>query len=103
MSLRRPKSVITDFRPPIAGGKPPLERDARPRAVACPPRPTAERTGHDAAAAALSDWVLLAAARDLGSRGAASQRDPEARWVMGRLAALAREIDRRGLNRRVTQ
>jgi hypothetical protein len=99
MSLfRRPKSVITDYRPPIAGWKPPLERNARPVAVACPTRP-ADRTMHDAAVAELSDAVLLSAARDLGGRRAINQRDPEARWVLGRLGALAREIDRRRLNR----
>lgn len=102
--MRRPKSVITDFRPPGAGLKPSLERAARPGAVAWEnPSKAKERADHDTAAAALSDWVLLAAARDLGGRGGANQREAEGRWVLGRLAALAREIDRRGLNRRVAQ
>lgn len=99
MSWKRPKFVTQDFRPPSAGGKPPVERNARPRAVACQPGPVdRERADHDRAAAELSDHALLAAARDLGGRRNYSQRDPESRWVTGRLGALAREIDRRKLN-----
>ncbi len=98
--IRRPKSITYDFRPPSAGGKSPLERTARPGAVAWPKPPLdRERASHDLAVAGFDAATLLAAARDLGGRRASNQRDPESRWVTGRLAALAREIDRRGLNR----
>ena len=100
MSWKRPKFVTQDFRPPSAGGKSPVERSARPRAVAWPKPPLdRERASHDLAVAGLAAPTLLAAARDLGGRRASNQRDPESRWVTGRLAALAREMDRRGLNR----
>ena len=93
----------TDYRPPpSAGASSPLERESqpRPRAAAWPkPSVDHERAGHDKAARELSSGTLLAAAKDLGGRKAHNQRDPESRWVTGRLAALAREIDKRGLNR----
>lgn len=105
MKFRRPKSILTDYRasrapgPPGAGASSPMERHSvRPWAAACPkPNFNRDRAGHDKAAASLSDFTLLAAARDLGKRRVTA-RDMESRWVGERLAALAREIDKRGLN-----
>ena len=103
MKIRFPKSKVTDFRPPGAGKPSPLEgRKARPGAAAWPKSNAAadrERAGHDISVRGLSDDTLIAAAKDLGKRRCYDQRDPEHRWTTGRLAALAREIDRRKLNR----
>lgn len=97
MTYRRPKSITTDYRPPAAGRTSPVgSGNAQPRAAAWQD-PT--RASHDKAVATLSDSTVLAAAQDLGKRRATG-RDPESRWIADRLAALARCIDRRGLNRK---
>jgi len=82
---------------PSAGGTPPLERKARPGAAAWQ---DPDRASHDKAVSTYSAPVLLAAAKDLGSRRAHNRRDPESRWITDRLAALARRIDHLGLNRK---
>lgn len=93
------KSRVTDYRP-TAAKTPPLERTARPVAVAWPDNTAAnaEKAKHDLWVKNLSDTALLAAAIHIGSPTGYS-RDPEAIWKRNRLAALAREIDRRGLNK----
>jgi hypothetical protein len=54
-----------------------------------------EAAKHDRAVRDLSQEALLAAQADL-SRRKADRSDQEGRWVIERLAALRREIQRRG-------
>jgi cobalamin biosynthesis Mg chelatase CobN len=56
-----------------------------------------EMTDHDREARRLSDKTLIAAALDLNRRKVWDKKDPESRWVLGRRAALLREINRRRL------
>ena len=58
---------------------------------------------HDKAVATLAPETVLAAARDLGKRGCWDYREPEHRWILGRLAALARRIDRDRNSRQTTR
>lgn len=58
---------------------------------------TADQQRHDKAVATLSVGAVLAAAKDLGRRRCWDYKDPEHRWSLGRLAALARRIDRERL------
>lgn len=53
-----------------------------------------DQAKHDKAVATLSRHAVLAAAKDLGSRRCWDYKDPEHRWSLGRLGALARRIDR---------
>ncbi len=89
----------TDYRPPTAGNPPPLERHARPGAVAWEGYSSKDTADHDKTVKPLSDTTLLAAARDLGQRRA-NRGNPEGRWILDRLVALAREIDHRKLNQK---
>lgn len=97
MNLRRPKARITDFRPPSAGASPPLERgSARPEAAAW--KKSADRLDrvareHDEAIATYSPATLIAAAKDLWSRGVWDKKNHEHRWILDRRAALLRRID----------
>jgi len=52
---------------------------------------------HDREARRLGNQTLIAAAEDLVARTVWSPKDPESRWILGRRAALLREIRRRGL------
>jgi len=52
---------------------------------------------HDKEARRLGNQTLIAAAEDLAARLVWDRKDPEARWILGRRAALLREIRRRGL------
>ena len=102
MNLRRPKSTVTDYRPPGAGARSPLERDSqpRPRAAASPEtcwdakgrRDAAEAAQHDKWVATLSPATLQAVAKDLANRCPHDRRDPEQRWLMGRKAAVLRRL-----------
>lgn len=80
----------TDYRPQGNAGTAGtgLERSATAR--------EAEAREHDRAVAILTPETLRAAAADLGRRRCWDYRDPEQRWCLGRLAALARRIDRDG-------
>lgn len=100
MKARRPVSTIRDYRPPSAGatrttGAPhgATRGGSLPATIERDP----DAAGHDAAVRTLSDHALRAAAADLCSRTVWDKRDPEARWVLGRRAALLREGSRRGL------
>lgn len=97
MKTRRPKSIVTDYRPPIVGEKTPLERKARPGAAACldpwDRAKAAEAAAHDKNVVGHSVDTLLAMVTDLGRRKAWNPRDPEQRWVMGRIAAVHRRLD----------
>jgi hypothetical protein len=57
----------------------------------------ADQVRHDKAVASLSVGAVLAAAKDLGKRRCWDYSNPEQRWCLGRLAALARRIDREKL------
>ena len=89
----------TDFRQKQEAAKAaawaPLERGQTARDV--------EAKAHDKAVATLAPETVLAAARDLGKRGCWDYRDPEHRWSLGRLAALARRIDRDRNSRQTTR
>lgn len=89
----------TDYRKEAEAAKDaawaPLERGQTARDV--------EAKAHDKAVATLAPETVLAAARDLGKRGCWDYRDPEHRWSLGRLAALARRIDRDRNSRHTTR
>ena len=106
MSIRRPKSIVTDYRPPGAGrarttGAPP----ARPGAAASrdcwdkkASNDAAEAANHDKWVADLPLDLLLVIANDLCARFPADRRDPEQRWTMGRTAAVLRRLSRERVN-----
>lgn len=50
---------------------------------------------HDRMVSGLPTEVLNAAAADLDRRRAHNPRDPQQHWIMGRLAAIVRELCRR--------
>lgn len=58
-----------------------------------------EAASHDKYVRDYSDETILSLAEDLGKRRAHERKNPEHRWIMGRRAALHREIIRRRLNR----
>jgi hypothetical protein len=96
--MRISKTRVTNYRPD-AGWNPPLERNARPGAVASPSRSdlyagrdAKDAAEHDKAIDGLSWETLLAIARDLGARHAHDRRDHEHRWIMGRRAAVLRKL-----------
>ena len=96
MKLRKPKVIISR---PSAGRISPLERTARPGAVASPPawdsyasREAKTAAEHDRAVEGHSEEVLCAMAKDLGSRRAYDRRDHEHRWIMARGAAVLRKL-----------
>lgn len=110
MKARRPVSTVIDYRPPSAGRARTTGAPAgatRGGSVAGKPLPTMERPNqaddHDKAVRQLSNATLLAAAKDLCSRKdlpAPNFRTDEGRetgWILGRRAALLREINRRKL------
>jgi hypothetical protein len=76
----------TDYRP---GATDPLSATAATLA--------GEKNEHDRAVAEYSPETLQAAAADLGRRHYHDRRDPEHRWGMARLAALARAMAARHL------
>ena len=81
LPMKRPVTRITDYRPaPAATLTRAPDMDEHDRQV----RPMANQT-------------LIAAAEDLCARKVWDKKDPETRWVLGRRAALLREIRRRGL------
>lgn len=51
---------------------------------------------HDKAVMDYAADIAKAAAKDLYDRRAWDRRDPEQRWIMNRLAALLRLLDRKG-------
>lgn len=100
-SLRRPKAVVTDFRPPGAGRGFPLERQlSRPVAAASGKTPwdfmagnnQNAKSSHDLMVSGLPLEVMQAAAKDLGARHCWDRKNPEHRWVLDRLGALGRAI-----------
>ena len=101
MPLRRPKSTLTDYRPPSVKRGFPLEREiSRPKAAASrndpwdsyAARDAKEAAEHDKAVSGLKLETALAMAKDLGGRPAHDRRDHEQRWVMGRRAAVLRML-----------
>lgn len=96
----RPKVILTDYRPPSAGGKTPLERKSRPGAAASKEFPwdafasakAKEAAAHDRAVDGFPRTILEAIGKDLARRGAWNDKDHEHRWIMGRLAAVGRKI-----------
>jgi hypothetical protein len=58
----------------------------------------ADAVKHDKMVAGFDRHTVLAAAKDLGHRRCWDYSNPEHRWCLGRLAALARRID----NERIT-
>lgn len=91
------KTRTTDYRPPGAGGNPPLERNARPGAAAWDnyaARQAAEARNHDVWLEGLSVATLIAIATDLSKRVGGNSRDPEQRFIMGRKAAVLRKLSR---------
>ena len=101
MPLRRPKSTLTDYRPPSVKRGFPLEREiSRPKAAASrndpwdayASRDAKEAAEHDKAVSGLKLETALAMAKDLGGRPAHDRRDHEQRWVMGRRAAVLRML-----------
>ena len=101
MTLRRPKSTLTDYRPPSVKRGFPLEREiSRPKAAASrndpwdsyAARDAKEAAEHDRAVSGLKLETALAMAKDLGGRPAHDRRDHEQRWVMGRRAAVLRML-----------
>jgi hypothetical protein len=58
-----------------------------------------EDAKHDRVARDMSDEVLYRAQRDLEDRTGVTQRDAEGRWIISRLAAIRREIQRRNKTR----
>ena len=100
--LRIAKVRITNHRPPTAGSRSPLEAARLTSGgnltgldylTAVQER---EKREHDRAVRDYDEETLLAAAQDLGKRMAWDRKDPEARWVMARKAALMRALDRKG-------
>lgn len=95
------KVRVTDNRPG-AGAKRPLERAAATRGgsvsgldhlTLIQQREAAE---HDRAIMGYGEDTLLAAAQDLGHRRAWNRKDNEHRWVMNRVAAILRVLDKKG-------
>ena len=96
--MRISKVRRTDFRPPGAGWKRPLERSGATRGGGV------EKTGldflsesqkreaaeHDRAIRDYTPETVEAAWNDLSARKAWDRKDPEQRWVMARKAALGR-------------
>lgn len=105
MNLRRPKSITTDYRVPRAGGKPPLERDSKPRpgAAASPDvwaireaKRAAESAEHDKWVSDLSPRACIGAALAINTRSVEGLPWMEKTWIQGRKAALRRRIAREG-------
>lgn len=107
MKTRRPVSTVRDYRsaPPSAG---PARTTGAPagatRGGSLPdPERDPDAPAHDAAARILPKQTLIAAAEDLLKiiiPGRPNWRTEEGRtekWILGRRAALLREIRRRGL------
>jgi hypothetical protein len=76
--MRRPKSVTTNYRPPIAGKNPSLERNARPGAGACPA--ARHMTLHEVMLDGVSDVMLDGIIRDAETKNLLNLRDHETRW-----------------------
>jgi hypothetical protein len=108
MKARRPVSTVTDYRkaPPTAG---PARTTGAPAGAtrggsvtSTVDRPN-NADAHDREARALGKQTLIAAAEDLCRRilparpAYKTDEGREAAWIMGRKAALLREIRRRGL------
>lgn len=55
-----------------------------------------ESMEHDHAIIGYGEETLLAAVQDLGHRWAWNRKDAEHRWIMGRVAAILRALDRKG-------
>lgn len=61
-------------------------------------RREAEKADHDKAVRDYSDDLLIRAGTDIYNRkGIHDQKDPEHRFILGRRAAITREVQRRGL------
>jgi len=98
--MKRPKVILTDYRPPSAGGNSPVESVARPRAAASKEFPwqdyasgkAKESAAHDKAVDGFPRTVLEAIGKDLAGRHAWNDKDHEQRWIMGRLAAVGRKL-----------
>ena len=106
MKARRPVSTVTDYRPPSAGstrtpGAP--SGATRGGSVTTTMERPNNADAHDREARALGKQTLIAAAEDLCRRDLPARPDyktdegREAAWILGRKAALLREIRRRGL------
>lgn len=103
MSMRISKVRITDYRPPGAGSRPPLERPvAATRGgsmtgldhLAANQRKDAAE--HEKAVECYDEETLTAIAMDLRQRRAWDRKNHEHRWIMNRLAAVLRVLDRKG-------
>jgi hypothetical protein len=95
----------TDYRPPSAGEKRPLERQGATRGGSLPALTgldyitiinTAEMREHDKSVAGLPRQTLEAIIKDLGGRHAYDRKNHEHRWIMSRTAAALRAIDKMG-------
>jgi hypothetical protein len=101
-SIRPAKVRVHDYRPPGAGNKSPLERGTATRGGSVSGLDhlananTRDIAEHDKAVRDYAADIAMSAATDLGKRRAWDRRDPEHRWVMNRLAALLRLLDRKG-------
>lgn len=100
--IKFPKVRITDNRPTRAGASSPLD-GSRSRtnggSVGLECLTTIqqrEAMEHDRAILGYGEETLLAAAQDLGHRRCWNRKDPEHRWVMNRVAAILRALDRKG-------
>jgi hypothetical protein len=98
MKIRRPVKTITDYRVQLA----PSGATRGGSVTSTVDRPN-NADAHDREARALGKQTLIAAAEDLCRRILPARPDyktdegREAAWILGRKAALLREIRRRGL------
>jgi len=101
--IKFPKVRITDNRPTRAGASSPLDGSCSltnggnfsglDYLTTIQQREAME---HDRAILGYGEETLLAAAQDLGHRRCWNRKDHEHRWVMGRVAAILRALDRKG-------
>ena len=105
--MRLAKSRITDHRPNGQAGTPPLERNARPGAVARPNPGLTQwnkteatmQTEHDRNVSIYTPSTAKTALQDLATRRTTGH-DPESRWIRHRRAALIRLLHAPKLIRR---
>ena len=101
--VRRPKVITTSFRPPSAGGNPPLERNARPGAAAWDKSTNAawdalakkrqeENEDHDKWVAGLSTDAVVGAFDSLRKQKVPNPKTSEEWWIAKRFAALSRRV-----------
>jgi hypothetical protein len=91
--IKFPKARITDYRPREGAISPVGNRIGSTTGGSVS---RSEAMEHDRAILGYGEETLLAAAQDLGHRRCWNRHDHEHRWVMNRVAAILRALDRKG-------